>query len=55
MENLLMKTVISHELLIHWSDGTSEARSDFPYIEYIDEYLGKLEAEENPEAEEVDE
>ena len=37
--------VVSHELLIHWSDGTSEVRTDFPYIEYIDEYLQELENE----------
>jgi hypothetical protein len=47
----MTKEIVSYALQITWSDGTKEIRTDFPEIEYINEYLDELEEEENVSSE----
>ena len=42
----MTREIVSYALEITWSDGTKEVRTDFPEIEYINEYLDELEREE---------
>ena len=41
----MKKEIVSYALEITWNDGTKEIRTDFPDIEYINEYLDELEKE----------
>ena len=41
----MKKEIVSYALQITWNDGTKEVRTDFPAIEYINEYLDELERE----------
>ena len=42
-----MREIIGYALEVTWNDGTKEVRTDFPEIEYINEYLDELERDEN--------
>jgi len=41
----MKKEIVSYALEITWNDGTKEIRTDFPAIEYINEYLDEIERE----------
>ena len=41
----MKKEIVSYALEITWIDGTKEIRTDFPAIEYINEYLDEIERE----------
>ena len=42
----MTREIVSYALEITWNDGTKEVRTDFPAIEYINEYLDEIEREE---------
>ena len=43
------REIVSYALQIFWSDGSTEIRTDFPEIPYVNEWLDELEREVNEE------